>query len=95
MKPAHSVIKRPLVSEKTAAFAEDNKYVFEIYSGADRKEVAAAVQALFKVTVTRVNILNVKGKCKMSRTKRGEIIKAPDVKKAIVSLKKGDKIELI
>jgi len=95
MKPAYNVIKRPLVSEKTAAFAEDNKYVFEIYSSADRKEVAEAVQALFKVTVTRVNIQNVKGKQKMSRTKRGEIIKAPDVKKAIVTLKKGDKIELI
>jgi len=95
MKPAYNVIKRPLVSEKTAAFAEDNKYVFEVYSSADRKEVAEAVQALFKVTVTRVNIQNVKGKQKMSRTKRGEIIKAPDVKKAIVTLKKGDKIELI
>jgi len=95
MKPAYNVIKRPLVSEKTAAFAEDNKYVFEVYSSADRKEVAEAVQALFKVTVTRVNIQNVKGKQKMSRTKRGEVIKAPDVKKAIVTLKKGDKIELI
>ena len=95
MKPAYSVIKRPLVSEKTAAFAEDNKYVFEIHPCADRKEVAAAVEAQFKVTVTRVNILNAKGKQKMSRTKRGEIIKAPDVKKAIVTLKKGDKIELI
>lgn len=95
MKPAYSVIKRPLVSEKTAAFAEDNKYAFEVYPGADRKEVAAAVEAHFKVSVTRVNILNVKGKRKMSRTKRGEVIKAPDVKKAIVTLKKGDKIELI
>lgn len=95
MKPAYSVLKRPLVSEKTAAFAENNKYVFEIYSSADRKEVAAAVEAQFKVTVTRVNILNVKGKRKMSRTKRGEILKAPDVKKAIVTLKKGDKIEII
>lgn len=95
MKPAYSVIKRPLVSEKTAAFAENNKYVFEIYSSADRKEVAAAVEAQFKVTVTRVNILNVKGKRKMSRTKRGQIVKAPDVKKAVVTLKKGDKIELI
>ncbi len=95
MKPAYSVIKRPLVSEKTATFAENNKYVFEIYSSADRKEVAAAVEAQFKVTVTRVNILNVKGKRKMSRTKRGQIVKAPDVKKAVVTLKKGDKIELI
>ena len=47
------------------------------------------------MTVTRVNILNVKGKQKMSRTKRGDILKAPDVKKAIVTLKKGDKIEII
>ena len=95
MKPAYSVIKRPHDSEKTAALAENNKYVFEIYPCAGRKDVAAAVEAQFKVSVTRVNILNVKGKRKMSRTKRGEIIKAPDVKKAIVTLKKGDKIEII
>ena len=95
MKPAYSVIKRSLVSEKTAALAENNKYAFEIYPCADRKDAAAAVEAQFKVSVTRVNILNVKGKRKMSRTKRGEIIKAPDVKKAIVTLKKGDKIEII
>lgn len=95
MKPAYNVIKRPLVSEKTAAFAEENKYVFEIFPDADRKEVAAAVEALFKVKVTRVNILNAKGKQKLSRVKRGQVIKAPDVKKAIVTLKEGDKIELI
>lgn len=95
MKPAYNVLKRPLVSEKTAAFAEENKYVFEIYPCADRKDVAAAVEALFKVKVTRVNILNAKGKQKLSRVKRGQVVKAPDVKKAIVTLKEGDKIELI
>lgn len=95
MKPAYNVIKRPLVSEKTAVFAENNKYVFEVFPNVDRNDVAAAVAALFKVTVTRVNIINVKGKQRASRVHRGQVIKAPNVKKAIVSLKKGDKIELI
>ncbi|MCD8283694.1 MAG: 50S ribosomal protein L23 [Opitutae bacterium] len=95
MKSAFRVLKRPLVSEKTAAFAEANKYVFEVYPGTDKKEIAKAVEATFKVTVTGVNIINTKGKVKASRVKRGEVTKSPDVKKAIVTLKAGDKIELI
>lgn len=95
MKSAYSVLKRPLVSEKTAVLAEANKYVFEVYSNAEKPEIAKAVEATFKVTVERVHVVNTKGKVKQSRTKRGEVIKAPDVKKAIVTLKKGDKIELI
>lgn len=95
MKSAYSVLKRPLVSEKTAALAEASKFVFEVYPNADKTEIAKAIADQFKVTVESVKIINVKGKVKQSRTKRGEIIKAPDVKKAIVTLKKGEKIELI
>ena len=95
MKSAYSVLKRPLVSEKTAALAEANKYVFEVCAEADKKEIAKAIEGLFKVTVESVKVINVKGKVKQSRTKRGEIIKTPDVKKAIITLKKGEKIELI
>lgn len=95
MKSAYSVLKRPLVSEKTAVLAEANKYVFEVYPNAEKPEIAKAVESTFKVAVERVHVVNTKGKVKQSRTKRGEVIKAPDVKKAIVTLKKGDKIELI
>ncbi len=95
MKSGYNVLKRPLVSEKTASFAEANKYVFEVFAGTTKAEIAKAVEAQFKVTVTGVNVINAKGKIKASRVKRGEVIKAPDVKKAIVTLKSGDKIELI
>ena len=95
MKSAYNVLKRPLVSEKTAAFAEANKYVFEVCPGTNKTEIAKAVEATFKVTVKGVSIINAKGKVKASRVKRGAFTKSPDVKKAIVTLKAGDKIELI
>jgi large subunit ribosomal protein L23 len=96
MTPAHSIIKRPIITEKTSSLqGELNKYTFAVARDADRVQVAKAVEAQFKVKVTKVNILNVKGKVKESRQQRGQIIKAPDVKKAIVTLEKGSKIEFI
>jgi len=97
MKPAHKVIKKPLITEKSSSplNQEQNKYTFEIYPEADRKEVAKAVENQFKVKVTRVNIINVKGKVKQSRQVRGQVFKASDVKKAIVTLEKGSKIEFV
>ncbi len=95
MKPASNVLKRQLVSEKTASLAEANKYVFEVYPGTNKTEIAKAVETTFKVTVTKVHVVNVKGKVKASRFKRGEYIKSSDVKKAVVTLKSGDRIELI
>ncbi len=89
-----AIIKRQLVSEKTAALAAENKYVFAVAKDADKKAIAAAVAAAFNVTVEAVHIINVLGKRHSSRTIRGAIVKAPDVKKAIVTLKEGDKIEL-
>ncbi|MDR2513010.1 MAG: 50S ribosomal protein L23 [Puniceicoccales bacterium] len=96
MKPAYSVIKKPIITEKTSTLqGELNKYTFEIAQDADRRQVAAAVAAQFKVKVARVNILVAKGKIKESRQQRGLIIRKPDVKKAVVTLEKGSKIEFV
>ncbi|MDR1817689.1 MAG: 50S ribosomal protein L23 [Puniceicoccales bacterium] len=96
MKNPSRVLKKPLITEKTNLLqGEHNKYTFAVAGDADRTEVAAAVAAQFKVKVAKVNILNAKGKVKESRRQRGVAVKEPDVKKAIVTLEKGSKIEFI
>ena len=62
MKPASDIISRPILTEKASGLAEANKYVFEILPGADRAQVKTAIEASFKVTVQKVNILIRKGK---------------------------------
>lgn len=93
-KPAYSVIKQPIFTEKNALLAEEGKYVFEVFPSVERTDVKAAVEAHYKVTVEKVNILNTKGKVKVSRMQRGSHYRTPSVKKAIVTLAKGQKIEL-
>ena len=93
-KPAYSVIKQPLFTEKNAVLSEAGKYVFEVFPGIEKPDVKAAVEAHFKVTVEKVNIVNTKGKIKASRTNRGQLYRESDVKKAIVTLAKGQKIDL-
>lgn len=90
-----TIIKRYRVTEKaTELIANQNKYTFEVYPSANRRQVAAAVERLFGVKVARVNILNQAGKTKRSRTVRGQTGSKPSMKKAIVTLVPGDSIEL-
>lgn len=93
-KPAYSVIKQPIFTEKNATHAESGKYVFEVYPGIEKPDIKAAVEAHFKVKVTKVNIIKSKGKIKASRTNRGQLYRTSEVKKAIVTLEKGQTIEL-
>ncbi|MGI6065785.1 MAG: 50S ribosomal protein L23 [Bacillota bacterium] len=91
MRNPHDVLIKPLVSEKSISLMEQNKYPFEVNADANKIEIKYAVQELFKVTVTNVTTMNVKGKMK----RMGRYIgKRPDRKKAIVTLKSGDKIEV-
>ncbi|MGA3006795.1 MAG: 50S ribosomal protein L23, partial [Opitutaceae bacterium] len=69
------------------------QYTFEVFSGTNKHQIAEAVEKTFKVTVTRVNVQNYRGKNKKSR--QGRPSTTSDYKKAIVTLKSGDKIELI
>ena len=86
------VLRRPLITEKnTAIQAPQGKYVFEVAERANKDQVRLAVEKSFKVSVTRVNVMTVPGGM---RRMRGKMVKTPSWKKAIVTLKPGDKIEL-
>ncbi|MCI8341509.1 MAG: 50S ribosomal protein L23 [Eggerthellaceae bacterium] len=85
------IIIRPIISEHSYDLMEDNKYTFEVHKDANKIEVAKAIEAIFDVKVTKVNTLNVKPKPKRMRYQEG---KTRSWKKAIVTLKEGDTIEL-
>ena len=86
-----SVLKRPIVTEKSTLLGETGRYVFEVDSGASKPEIARAVEWAFDVKVVKVNTLKVPGK--MKRYGRRPT-KQPDWKKAIVALAAGDSIQL-
>ncbi len=92
IKPHHyDVIRRPIISEKSTIISEHNQYVFEVSGDADKKSIKEAIEALFKVKVTRVNTLIQKGKTKRFRGIPG---RRSDVKKAIVTLAEGQSVDI-
>lgn len=91
MKDARSIIVRPIITEHSYDMMEKNTYTFEVAKNANKIEIAKAVEELFNVTVTNVNTLNVKPKKKRVRVQVG-LTRA--WKKAMVTLKEGDTIEL-
>ncbi|OAT81196.1 50S ribosomal protein L23 [Desulfotomaculum copahuensis] len=91
MKNPRDILRRPVVTEKSMALQAENKYTFIVDPGANKVEIKKAVEDLFKVKVEKVHTLRVKGKLKRVRNVWG---RRPDVKKAIVTLKEGNKIEL-
>jgi len=87
----YSVLLKPLVTEKSTTLAGRNQYVFEVDLRANKTQVKESVELVFDVNVLRVNTMVVKGK----RRRYGRsLVKRPDWKKAIVTLKPGDSIEL-
>ncbi|MDA1278526.1 MAG: 50S ribosomal protein L23 [Chloroflexi bacterium] len=86
-----SVLKRPIVTEKTTLLGESGRYVFEVESSASKHDIARAVEWAFNVKVVNVNTMNVTGK--MKRYGRRPT-KQPDWKKAVVALAAGDTIQL-
>ncbi len=87
----NDLIIQPVISEKTTELMEQNKYVFRVPVAANKQMVAGAVRALFGVTPKKVNMMLIRGKVKRVRFKPG---KKSAWKKAIVTLKAGDKIEV-
>jgi large subunit ribosomal protein L23 len=85
------VVLAPVVSEKSYALIEQNKYSFRIHPKAHKTQVRQAVEELFDVKVEGVNILKVQSKPKRRGLSRG---RRPGWKKAIVQLRPGDKIEI-
>jgi large subunit ribosomal protein L23 len=87
----YDTVLAPIITEKATLLSEQNKVVFQVAADASKDEIAAAVEALFKVNVTKVNTLNVKGKTKRFR---GIMGRRSDVKKAIVTLAEGQSIDI-
>ena len=86
----YEVLRRPLITEKNTILQEQNKYVFEVAKETNKPQVKQAVEKAFKVKVTTVNMIMVPGKSK--RVGR-RVIQTHPWKKAIVTLKAGNKIE--
>ena len=86
----YEVLRRPLITEKSTVLQTQNKYAFEIADGANKPMVKQAVEKAFKVTVTGVNVVTVRGK---ERRAGRRVIHTNPWKKAIVTLKPGEKIE--
>tara|TARA_B100000767_G_C19670859_1_gene495226 strand:- start:436 stop:729 length:294 start_codon:yes stop_codon:yes gene_type:complete len=84
-------IRHPIVTEKATILSEQNKTVFKVHSGANKNSIKKNIEKLFKVTVIKVNIINAKKKQKI---KQGKISTKPGYKKAIITLKKGQSIDL-
>lgn len=85
------VVLAPHITEKSTLASEHNAVVFKVANDATKPQIKQAVEALFDVTVTGVNTINVKGKTKRWR---GKPYKRNDAKKAIVTLKDGDSIDV-
>lgn len=87
----YEVLRRPLVTEKNSILQSQNKYAFEVALEANKPQIKQAVEKAFKVKVTSVNVTMVSGK--MRRVGR-QIVLTPSWKKAFVTIRSGDKIEI-
>ncbi len=88
----YDVILRPLITEKISKDQEKlRKYAFQVHRQANKKEIKAAVEKIFNVHVTQVNAMNYAGKWRRVRYQPG---KTSEWKKAVVTLKEGEKIDI-
>ena len=87
----HDVLLAPVVSEKSYALLDQNKYTFLVDPSANKTEIKIAVEKVFKVQVTGVNTINRAGKKRRTRYGTG---RRPDTKRAIVTVADGDRIDL-
>ena len=81
----------PFVTEKSTNLSEQNKVVFKVPSSANKENLKKNIEKIFKVNVTKINIINKKKKIKITR---GRKVKVSGFKKAIITLKKGQSIDL-
>lgn len=92
----HKIIKRPILTEKMTTLGEKHQYAFEVDTAANKIEIAKAIEKRFSVQVTSVRTISVHGKRKTQMTRRGRFEGyRPSWKKAIVTLAKGQSIELL
>ena len=81
----------PVITEKSTSLSEQNKIIFKLPREANKKNIKKNIEKIFKVNVTKVNIINKKTRKKMTR---GRKVKILGFKKAIITLKKGQSIDL-
>tara|TARA_A100000164_G_scaffold267710_1_gene239516 strand:- start:49 stop:342 length:294 start_codon:yes stop_codon:yes gene_type:complete len=81
----------PFVTEKSTNLSEQNKIVFKVPSKANKKNLKKNIEKIFKVNVTKINIINKQSRLKLTR---GRKVKVSGFKKAIITLKKGQSIDL-
>jgi len=93
MKKFHylDTIISPKITEKATSLSEFNKIVFKVDVGANKKSIKKSIEKIFKVNVIKINTINIKGKTKLVRNKKAY---KSGYKKAIVTLKKGQSIDL-
>ena len=93
MKKFHylDTIISPNVTEKSTALSEFNKVVFKVHKGASKNSIKKSIEKIFKVNVIKINTINLKGKTKIVKNKKAY---KSGYKKAIVTLKKGQSIDL-
>ena len=81
----------PFVTEKSTNLSEQNKIIFKVPAGANKKNLKKTIERIFKVNVIKINIINKQRRLKLTRGKK---VKVPGFKKAIITLKKGQNIDL-
>ena len=84
-------IRSPIITEKATILSEQNKTVFKVHDSANKKTIKKNIEKIFKVNVTKINIINKQNRTKLTRGKK---IKVSGFKKAIITLKKGQSIDL-
>jgi len=84
-------IVSPIITEKATTLSEFNKMVFRVHKGASKNSIKKSIEKIFKVNVIKINTINLKGKTKLVKGKKSS---RPGYKKAIVTLKKGQSIDL-
>tara|TARA_Y100000817_G_scaffold114488_1_gene89719 strand:- start:102 stop:395 length:294 start_codon:yes stop_codon:yes gene_type:complete len=84
-------IYSPVVTEKSTALSEQNKVVFKVPNKSNKFSIKKTIEKIFKVNVTKINIINKQNRKKLTR---GRKVKVQGYKKAIITLKKGQSIDL-
>lgn len=91
MKTAYDIVIRPLITEKATKLVDEGKYTFEVMQGVNKIEIKNAIEELFKVNVVKINVINVRKKERRVGKYEGF---RPAVRKAIVTLQKGQTLDV-
>ena len=86
-----NLIKKPVITEKSTANAQFNKYIFEVRNDANKINIKKTIEEIYKVKVQKLNSLNVKSKPKVFKGQRGS---RSELKRIIVTLKEGNTIDM-